>query len=70
MIDIDEQPLTIGKYIGYSSDKVAAADPEYLVWLYDNSEVKPCTKHLRDLCEMDILEEQESLNDYENDMGY
>jgi hypothetical protein len=68
MIDIDEQPLTFGKYIGYSSDQVAATDPEYLVWLYDNSEVKPCTKHLRDLCEMDIIEKQELLDD--NDTEY
>lgn len=68
MIDIDEQPLTVGKYIGYSPDSVAAADPEYLVWLYDNSTEKPCTKYLRDICEMDIIEDEYELaNEYELD---
>lgn len=68
MIDIDEQPLTIGKYIGHSSEQIAETDPEYLIWLYDNSEIKPCSKYLRDLCEMDIREsENKWLDDSEWD---
>lgn len=68
MIDIDDQPLTFGKYIGHTSDEIAETDPEYLIWLYDNSKVKPCTKHLRDLCEMDIRESESAwFDEYDND---
>lgn len=53
---LDEQRLTFGKYQGYTPEQVADADPEYIVWLYDNHKEKYCSRPLRELCAMDIRE--------------
>ena len=63
MIDIDSIPLSFGKYINQTPEQVAERDPQYILWMYDNIKPKPCTKQLRDYCEMDIRDEEEIIKE-------
>lgn len=55
--NIDDVPLSFGKHKGESPNEIAQEDPGYIVWIYDNIDPKPCTKDLRDACELDEAEE-------------
>lgn len=54
-VDIDELPLTFGKYAGKTPSELMAEDPSYVVWMYDNVSPKPCTEELY----MDAVEASE-----------
>ena len=60
IVDIDEQPLTFGKYQGITPEQMAEKDPEYILWLYDSMKEKLCSRPLRELCAMDIRESAQS----------
>lgn len=62
-VDLDEVPLTFGKYKGKTPNEVGHYSPSYVVWMYDNIEQKHCTKALRDLCEQDVREDEENWKD-------
>lgn len=57
--DLDDSPLTFGKYKGKTPNEIGDYSPSYIVWMYDNIEQKHCTKDLRDLCEQDVREHEE-----------
>ena len=66
--DIDDTPLTFGKYEDKTPNEIAHIDPSYVVWLYDNLEKKFCSAELRDMCEEAKYESYE--DGKEEDMYY
>lgn len=58
-VDIDELPLTFGKYAGKTPSELVAEDPSYVVWMYDNVRPHPCSKKLHDVA-IDALDEGDS----------
>jgi uncharacterized protein (DUF3820 family) len=63
-VDIDQLPLTFGKYKGKTPDEVGDIDPSYVVWMYENVKPTPCTKELAESCEWDVREQQAEGLDY------
>lgn len=49
----DITPLSFGKYKGLTPNQVAAQDPEYVCWMYENVKPVPCTKELALDCQFD-----------------
>jgi len=62
--DIDETPLTFGKYKGISPNKISEYDPKYLVWAYENTSQIVCSKELYEACYEACYED---LIDYESE---
>ena len=56
--DIDDIPLTFGKHKGYTPNWIGEHDPDYIVWLYENTEGN-CSKELYHACSEDWQERQE-----------
>lgn len=56
--DIDDRPLTFGKYKGQTPNEIADADPNYITWIYENVVPRPVSTELYEWCE------EETLNDY------
>jgi uncharacterized protein (DUF3820 family) len=55
--DLDDKPLTFGKYKGKTPDYVSDFDPEYLVWLWEKGEIKHCSKAMYEFCLKETQEE-------------
>lgn len=61
---LDHTALTFGKYRGATPDQVAAIDPGWLVWAYENIKDKPvCSKLLYDACQEDEAEDSNKFPD-------
>lgn len=57
-IEIDNTPITFGKYKGHTPEEISVIDPSYIVWMFDNIKPAKCSKELRDGCEWDIRESE------------
>ena len=57
--EIDNTPLSFGKYKGHTPEEVAVVDPSYVVWMFDNIKPAKCSKELRDGCEWERQQEAE-----------
>lgn len=55
MINVDNLPLTFGKYRGQTPNQIADIDPWYIEWMYENVKNAPCTESLYLRCK-DIIE--------------
>lgn len=58
--DLDDQPLTFGKYKGQTPNEVGDHDPAYMMWAFENITPVPCSKDLYTACELlvqDLSEE-------------
>lgn len=58
-MDIDEVPLSFGKYKGRTPDEVGDYDPAYVAWMFANVKPPPCSKELADTCKQDVREYEE-----------
>jgi len=58
--DIDEIPLTFGKYEGLTPCQILEEDPQYLIWAYEKFDArrKPCSKDLYELCLLNEMDEE------------
>ena len=66
--DLDNKPLTFGKYEGETPNEIAEHNPQYIVWMYDNLDYKNCTLDLRNECEeMHSFEDEKEMD---NDFGF
>lgn len=63
--DLDDTPLTFGKYKGKTPNEIGDIQPSYLMWLYENIEPKVCSKDLYTACELDL--QDGSANEYSFD---
>lgn len=43
---VDHMPLTFGKYKGKTPYSLLDSNPSYLIWMYENITIPPCTKEL------------------------
>lgn len=57
--DIDDRPLTFGKYKGETPNEISRKDPQYLAWIYDNVTPCPVSKDLYNLIELGLEGEEE-----------
>lgn len=48
--DLDDTPLTFGKYRGKSPDWISDNDPDYLLWLVRETGFNRCSKALINYC--------------------
>jgi hypothetical protein len=55
--DLDNTPLTFGKYAGWTPDEVADEDPSYIVWLWENTDIRRCSKAMYVFCKKSIVED-------------
>lgn len=66
--DIDDIPLTFGKYAGYTPNQIddELDDGSYIIWLYETLETKYCSLDLYNNCQADSLDEniQDLYNDF------
>lgn len=60
--DIDDRPLTFGKYKGETPNEIAKRDPHYITWIYKNVEEKHLSTELYDECCEIIDQESEILH--------
>lgn len=67
MDTLDFEPLTFGKYKGQTPAEVAEFDPNYIIWLYDNVQPRPCTRALYEDCEITLYDEEA---EYDLDLHY
>jgi hypothetical protein len=56
--DIDDRPLSFGKYKGQSPNEIAEDDPSYITWIYENVEPCPVSTELYEACALDIAEDE------------
>jgi hypothetical protein len=56
--DLDNTPVTFGKYKGHTPEEISVVDPGYIVWMFDNIKPAKCSKELRDGCEWELRESQ------------
>lgn len=56
--ELDNTPLTFGKYKSHTPKEVSVIDPSYIVWMYDSVKPAKCSKELRNGCEWQIREGQ------------
>ena len=71
--DLDETPLTFGKYKGDTPDEIAKKNPVYICWLYETIEPKKCSKLLYLSCDQIRIETMaygHLGDDYGDDDGY
>lgn len=48
--NVDDTPLTFGKYKGRTPDDIADDDPGYIVWAYETIGNHICSKAMYDYC--------------------
>lgn len=70
---LDDTPLKFGKYKGKTPTDIARTNPGYIVWIYENIEIKHCTQTLYKKClakvnDRDALREA-MCHDMEDDIG-
>lgn len=58
--NIDNEPMTFGKYRGKTPEEVSEIDGPYLVWAYQARETKPCSEAMYNLCTGIIYHDAES----------
>ena len=51
--DLDEKPVSFGKYKGLTPTEIAEVDSQYIIWAYETFEIKPCSELLYQACCMD-----------------
>lgn len=66
-IDIDDVPLSFGKYKGTTPNEIAGTDPSYVVWMHDTIKPRVCSKDLAIACEQ---EERDYDSEKECDQHY
>lgn len=49
-IDVDNTKLGFGKYQDKTPDELSELDPAYMVWIFQELSVKPCTHAMYILC--------------------
>lgn len=69
-IEIDDVPLTFGKYKGKSPQEVSEDDPSYVVWMYENVKPTPCSKELYVACQEDDTYDEELESDLIDVLGF
>lgn len=57
--DLDNKPLTFGKYKGKTPDEISDIDPDYIVWMWKNIEIKHCTRAMYNYCLQSWDDEEE-----------
>jgi hypothetical protein len=55
---MDDKPLDFGKYKGKTPNEIADHDPQYLIWAFDNTKRKVCSRDLRDACQQDVMDDE------------
>ena len=55
--NLDDTPMEFGKYKGKTPDWISDYDPEYIVWLWENTKVAPCSKAMYEFCKKEVEEE-------------
>jgi len=55
--DLDETPLSFGKYKGKTPDEISYTDPEYIVWCWESLDIKICSKAMYVFCKKECDEE-------------
>lgn len=53
-INLDDTPLTFGKYKGMTPKDVARIDPSYVVWMSDTIAARQCSDKLVQYCKRRI----------------
>jgi hypothetical protein len=48
--ELDDTPLSFGKHKGETPDEISDYDPEYIVWAYENLDIKICSKAMYEYC--------------------
>ena len=51
---LDETPLHFGKHEGLTPDEISELDPSYIVYLYEGSNIKPCSKAMYEYCRREV----------------
>lgn len=56
---LDHTPLDFGTHNGKTPSEIAEVDPEYVIWMYQNFDSKPCSKALYSDCLLDSENSEE-----------
>lgn len=59
--DLDDTPISFGKYKGKTPDEISDIDPKYLLWLVNEVGFSNCSLALIQYCEQIIREEEDGL---------
>ena len=51
--ELDHTALDFGKHNGKTPSEISEIDPQYVIWMYQTFESKPCSKALYDACVID-----------------
>ena len=52
--ELDDTPLFFGKHAGLTPDEISELDPSYLVYLYEDSNIKHCSKAMYEYCRKEV----------------
>ena len=58
-MDKDDTPLAFGKHKGKSPSMIADTDPDYILWLYEDTDTNAVSEELYEACANDISEQED-----------
>lgn len=61
--ELDNTPLTFGKYEGLTPTQIADSDPSYIIWMWENLKGSKCSDTLYEDC---VTELRDEADDYES----
>lgn len=56
--DIDNTPLTFGKYKGDTPDEISEHDPGYIIWMAENIKEQYCSDALYQFCQKAVKQKR------------
>lgn len=48
--ELDDTPITFGKYKGKTPDEISDVDPKYIIWLWEDTNLGVCSEAMYDYC--------------------